>query len=61
MANIEDNGTTIQQFDKETCSLFKKAYRDAESDGRYMFVFNNVEYLTQYAKYVLEYLENKFK
>lgn len=57
----QDNGTTIEQFDKATYSLFKKAYQDAESDGRYMFVFNNVEYLTQYAKYVLEYLENKFK
>ena len=57
----QDNGTTIQQFDKNTYSLFKKAYQEAESDGRYMFIFNNVEYLTQYAKYVLEYLEDKFK
>lgn len=40
---------------------FKKLYELAVELGYRQFTYNKEEYLTGYAKYVVEYLEDKYK
>jgi hypothetical protein len=47
-----------------TPHLFRKlktAYRNAIRQGQDVFIFEGNEILTQYAKYLIEYLQTKFK
>jgi hypothetical protein len=45
-------------FDKPTLRKFKKVYNQALGDA---FVFEGNLYVKGYAKYLIEYLEMKFK
>lgn len=48
-------------FDRESYKNFKKEYNSAVENNQEMFVFEDYEYLTSYAKYVIEYLKTKFE
>lgn len=39
---------------------FKVAYKKACENKQDTFVFNNNEFVTSYAKYLIEYLETRF-
>ena len=40
---------------------FKKLYEKAKAQSKESFIFEGQEILVSYAKYVIEYLETKFK
>lgn len=48
-------------FNKETYLNLKKEYGVSVKKGKESFVFEGKELLTDYAKYVIQYLETKFK
>lgn len=48
-------------FTKEKFELFKSAYNKALHDNAPVFIFEGVEVLTLYGKYVIEYLSDKFQ
>lgn len=48
-------------FDRVTFDKFKQAYNEAVKEDKKTFFFNNDEYLTKYAYYLIEYLDGKFK
>lgn len=52
---------TSIEFTEEQFILFKKAYDDAVKLDHRIFIFDGKELLTGYAKYVVEYIEPKFK
>ena len=49
------------QFNPEEYTKFKKLYEKAVKDKTEMFVFQDKEILTAYAKYVLEYISPRFE
>jgi len=49
------------EFNAENFKAFRKRYNEAIRDSENSFMFEGNEYLTSYAKYVIEYLEPKFK
>lgn len=46
-------------FTAAKLQAFKVAYREAVHAGMESFVFQGREYLTRYAKYVIEHLEGR--
>ena len=46
-------------FSGEVAREFKRNYEYAKADDMYSFMFDGKEVLTDYAKYVIEYLTNK--
>lgn len=48
-------------FDSHTLKMMKRAYNDALAAHKDSFWFGGREYVTQYAKYLIEYLEPKFR
>ena len=48
-------------FNHPTYQRFKNTYNTAVKDNVEMFVFDGHEFLTAYAKYVMEYLKPKFE
>lgn len=38
---------------------FRKAYKKAEDSKEHMFTIDGLEFLTTYAKYVIEYLKSR--
>ena len=46
---------------KEMFIKFKKAYQSALNKSHDSFFFEGNEFLTSYAKYLIEYLEPQFK
>ena len=44
-------------FDRKKLKRFKKAYNECKGD---VFTFEGGDYLKEYAKYVIQYLEMKF-
>lgn len=48
-------------FDKETLEELKIAYEIARKEHKTSFSFKNHLLWTSYAKYLIEYLTNKFK
>ena len=40
---------------------FKKAYEKAVEDKLEVFIYDGVEFVTNYAKYMLEYINIKYK
>lgn len=44
---------------KEDYEPIKKLYTDSLSNGKLTFIYKGHEILVTYAKYLLEYLENK--
>lgn len=47
-------------FEKDKFIKLKKRYNKALKDGEESFLFMGDEYLTAYAKYLIEYLSTKF-
>lgn len=48
------------EFTPELLEKLKEAYGLAIKNGKPLFIFNGSEWVTDYAKYVIEYLNNKF-
>lgn len=48
-------------FDQEKYDRFKNAYAKALVRKRQSFIFDGNEFLTDYAKYALEYMKPKFE
>lgn len=48
-------------FGFDNFQKFKKAYEKAVSQGEKVFVFDGREYLTNYAKYLIEFLKQRFE
>lgn len=48
-------------FTPELFRKFKGEYKKAQDEGKEMFIFKEHEILTAYAKYLIQYLETKFK
>lgn len=48
-------------FNKVSYEQFKVEYNSAVENKREMFVFEGNDFLTAYAKYMIEYLKNKFE
>ena len=48
------------EFDEKTFKGLKKCYAKAVEKGKETFIYKG-EWLTSYAKYVIEFLETKFK
>lgn len=48
-------------FDEEKLRRLKKAYDEAVKNQKDSFFFDGQEYLTSYAKYLIEFLTTKFK
>lgn len=46
-------------FDQETFKKLKQEYKKAVENQQEIFVFQGHELLTQYAKYIIEYLTSK--
>lgn len=47
-------------YTKESVERLRGRYREAVACGENEFVFDGKEYVTDYAKYMLEYLEGVF-
>lgn len=47
-------------FTEEKLNEFKLEYEKAVKAGKHIFKFHDEEYVTLYAKYVIEYLTDKF-
>jgi hypothetical protein len=45
----------------EKFTAFDKAYKKALKDGKEQFVFEDRDFVTGYAKYLIEYLAGQFK
>lgn len=50
----------IVTFDGDVLKRFKTAYDNAVAADSVDFVFEGNEFLTEYARYLIEYLEKKF-
>lgn len=48
-------------FTPEKLELLKKAYQQAVDQKQQEFIFDGNEYVVGYAKYLIEYLTDKFK
>lgn len=47
------------QWDKPMRERLRKAYNKADTANRDSFIFEDNEYVTRFAKYLLEYLDKK--
>lgn len=47
---------TIRYFDDTKIKKLKKVYQEAKDNKQETFIFDGGEFLTTYAKYVIEYL-----
>ena len=48
-------------FDKNKIDRLETAYKKAKEQGKFQFEFDEKEYITDYAKYLLEYLKPTMK
>lgn len=46
-------------FDEKTFKSFKQKYNKAVENKQEIFIFDNHEFLTSYAKYVIEYINSR--
>ncbi len=58
--NKPDSGEFIT-FDKERFARFKRMYHKTLREKRSTFIFDGIEVLVDYAKYVIEYVEGVIK
>lgn len=58
-AQAQTNIATMA-FTKETTARFASAYEAAKAGNKPEFVFGGVPFMTQYAKYLLEYLRGAY-
>jgi len=47
------------EINEKNYPAFKEAYLDAVEAGKEMFYFEDQEIMTNYAKYVVQYVENR--
>lgn len=52
--------TDTIQFTENTYEAFKKAYNKAVEEGKHDFFFNGHQFLTSYAKYLIEYYNKTY-
>lgn len=52
--------TEMVNFDEPTLERLKVAYEEARIAGKDVFIFEEREYATSYAKYVIQFLEGEF-
>lgn len=57
MENIESK---MVSFDKTKLAEFKIAFNEAKKQNEHYFMFDGHEWFLGYAKYAIEFLENKF-
>ena len=48
-------------FNQATYQKFKKEYQNAVNSKKQIFIFDGIEFLTDYAKYVIEYIKPTFE
>lgn len=48
-------------FDRQKLANLKRAYTKAKNEGSEQFKFENHDYLTAYARYLIEYLESALR
>lgn len=48
------------EFTQDRFNEFKRLYNEAVGSNRHEFMFNDNHIYVQYAKYVIEYLEQQF-
>ena len=51
--------TTYINWTRPMLERFKKAYADAVAQGLDDFIFDGNEFVTDYAKYLIEYLDGR--
>lgn len=49
------------EWNRPKLERFKQAYKHAVANGLGMFHFDGNDFVTGYAKYLIEYLENRLK
>jgi|TARA_R110000782_G_scaffold64999_1_gene132360 hypothetical protein len=55
------NDKDYTNFDNEKRKRLETAYRKAKEQGKFQFEFDEKEYITDYAKYLIEHLKNTLK
>jgi hypothetical protein len=48
-------------FNQPTYQRFKSEYQNAVNSKKQIFIFDGIEFLTDYAKYMIEYLKATFE
>lgn len=61
MSNEQLVETPSIVFTETKYKKFKKAYREAEKEGKDSFTFEDKEILVTYAKYIIEYLSSHYE
>ena len=56
-----ENMSKVINWTPEKLAKFKKAYKEAETGKKESFIFGGDEFVTGYAKYLIQHLENEFK
>ena len=54
-----DRAMKTMSFTKEDFRQFKIAYKEASEAKNHLFVFRGEEFLTDYAKYLIQHLETQ--
>lgn len=49
----------MAEINEQNYPRFKKAYLQADKEGKVSFIFDNQEVLVAYAKYCVEYFDNR--
>lgn len=57
MSNIIDNKTDTIQFTDLEYKIFKNTYNKALIENKEIFNFKGCEFLTNYAKYLIEFID----
>ena len=55
------NDKDYTNFANEKIKRLETAYRKAKEQGKFQFEFDEKEYITDYAKYLIEHLKNTLK
>ncbi len=50
----------VVEFSYEKCIRFKKEYLFAQESKQEIFEFEGCEYVTEYARYLIKFLETRF-
>ncbi len=61
MATVTSKKAKQVSFDKHDFIAFKSYYYDASIHNKETFTFQGNDYLVDYAKYLIQYLEPQFK
>jgi hypothetical protein len=53
--------TSSITFTETKYKKFKKAYKEADKEGKLSFIFEDKEVLVTYARYIIQYLSNSYE